>query len=136
MLPMRVTIYIVVGVLETDAEKLQGTEQEYELSVLLDGKPAKGPDWRPVEVNGPKPSDKPILSDKETANATAKPTESASGEATTSQASESVEAMNTSASEDKGSNLPMMILAAVAGFLILLLVLAFVILRIVKELKK
>lgn len=128
--------YIVVGVSETDAEKLQGTEQEYELSVLLDGKPTKGPDWRPVEVNGPKPSDKPILSDKETASATAKPTESASGEATTSQASESVEAMNTSASEDKRSNLPMKILAAVAGFLILLLVLAFVILRIVKELKK
>ncbi|WP_237224946.1 hypothetical protein [Rothia nasisuis] len=56
--------YLAVGLSEYNAERLEGAEQPVEISVLLDGEPTIGPDWRPVENNGPEPSDQPILSDR------------------------------------------------------------------------
>lgn len=41
--------------------EIAGIDQPFQLAVLVDGKPTKGPVWRPTEKNGPTPSDKPIL---------------------------------------------------------------------------
>lgn len=42
-------------------EATTGIDQPFQLAVLLDNQPTKGPDWRPTTKNGPAPSDKPIL---------------------------------------------------------------------------
>lgn len=67
-------------------EQNHGIDQPFELAFFLDGKPTKGPAWRPTEKNGPTPSDKPIL-----AKGAPKKDDSKSADESSEQSSESSE---------------------------------------------
>ncbi|ORC21968.1 hypothetical protein A7979_00125 [Rothia nasimurium] len=126
--------YFAVSMRGSNAEKLEGAEQPFEISVLMDGEPTIGPDWRPVENNGPEPSDQPILSDRvapgTTKSGSADQATSDSDSSATDQAADSEQNLaNTSENRGFLGNLLIMSLVALLALLIIGALIAVLLLR-------